>query len=72
METGLAAQFEEVSRRFNKPVIFTEIGYRSLDGTNKAPGLWREKKGTIDLQEQADTYQAVFEVFWGKPWLAGI
>lgn len=71
METGLAAQFEEVSRRFSKPVIFTEIGYRSLDGTNKAPGLWREK-GTIDLQEQADAYQAVFEVFWGKPWWAGI
>lgn len=68
---GLAAQFEEVSRRFNKPVIFTEIGYRSADGTGKGPGVWKTKS-PVDLQEQADLYQAVFEVFWGKPWLAGI
>jgi hypothetical protein len=29
-------------------------------------------KGVIDLQEQADCYQAVLEVLWGKPWLKGI
>lgn len=71
VETGFVAQFEEVSRRLNKPVIFTEIGYRSMDGNAKTPGVWKTK-GTVDLQEQADLYQAVFEVFWGKPWLAGI
>ena len=26
----------------------------------------------MDLQEQADAYQAALEVLWGRPWLAGI
>lgn len=70
-EKGYLAQLEGVSQRFNKPILFTEIGYRSLDGSNKGPGAW-QTKGTIDLQEQADLYQAALQVLWGKPWLAGI
>jgi hypothetical protein len=70
-EKGYLAQLEGVSQRFNKPILFTELGYRSLDGTNKVPGAW-QTKGTIDLREQADLYQAALEVLWGKPWLAGI
>ena len=71
IEGGYGAQLEDVSRRFNKPVIFTEIGYRSVNGANKSPWDWRTK-GKIDLQEQADLYQAALEVFWGNPWLAGM
>jgi hypothetical protein len=26
----------------------------------------------VDLQEQADCYQAVLETFWGKSWFTGI
>jgi len=48
-------------------IHFTEIGYRSIDGANKAPWDW-QISGTVDLQEQADCYQAVFEVFWDRPW----
>lgn len=70
-EKGYIAQLECISHKFNKPIIFTEFGYRSMDGTNKSPGSWKTK-GTVDLQEQADLYQAALEVLWGKPWLAGI
>ncbi|MBU0700485.1 hypothetical protein KKE26_04210, partial [bacterium] len=55
----------------NKPVIFAEIGYRSIDGVNKHPWEWTGT-GTIDLQEQADCYESAFQVFWGKPWFYGM
>lgn len=56
---------------WNKSIIFTEIGYRSQDGTNQQP--WASQlDGEIDLQEQADAYQAAFESVYHQPWLAGI
>jgi hypothetical protein len=62
---------ENLSNQYNKPIIFTEVGYRSVDGANQRP--WEYQSGaTIDLQEQADCYRAVLETFWGKPWFRGI
>ena len=54
----------------NKPIIFTEIGYRSQDGANKHPWDW-QVGGTLDFQEQADAYQAAFESVFNQPWFAG-
>jgi len=55
----------------NKPIIFTEIGYCSQDGANSHP--WnRTYSDVVDLQEQADCYNATFQMFWDKRWLAGI
>jgi len=57
-----------------KPVLFTEIGYRSWDGTNQAPASqtgWGDTD--VDEQEQADCYQATYEELWRrKPWLQGM
>ena len=49
------------------------IGYeiRDEDGTNIEPWNWTYSNIT-DLQEQADCYNAAFQTFWNKPWLAGI
>ena len=73
-EKGYIAHLESLSSRFNKPIIFTEFGYPSIDGANKQPagpaGYLTGK--TIDLQEQADCYQAALEVLWDRPWLKGI
>jgi hypothetical protein len=71
IQRGYVSALENLTNQHNKPIIFTEIGYRSVDGTNKAPWAWQQS-ATIDLQEQADCYQAVLETFWGKPWFAGI
>ena len=70
-DIGYIARLESLYQRFNKPIIFTEIGYPSYDGVNKMPALL-QPAAAVDLQEQADCYQAVLEVFWEKPWLAGI
>jgi len=53
-----------------KKVIFTEIGYVSQDGTNTQP--WNYTlSDTVDLQEQADCYQAALEIFKDKTWFQG-
>jgi len=57
-----------------KPIIFTEIGYLSTDGTNKAPfdfTLQSAPGRIIDLQEQTDCYEATFQTVWRKNWLYG-
>jgi hypothetical protein len=77
IRSGYVANLENLSKQFNKPVIISEIGYDSLDGTAKDYfGTYRNYRynriGVIDLQEQADCYQAALEVLWGKPWLKGI
>ncbi len=54
----------------NKPVIFTEIGYRSGDGTSNAPAnYWTDM--TVDLQEQRDCYEAAFQALWNRSWFYG-
>jgi arabinogalactan endo-1,4-beta-galactosidase len=71
VEKGYIDELENLSKKFNKPVIISEIGYESKDGANKIPAYFN-LTAPIDLQEQADCYQAAFEVLWGKPWLKGI
>jgi len=54
----------------NKPVIFTEIGYRSGDGTNMCPSnYWSDMP--VDLQEQRDCYEAAFQTLWNRSWFHG-
>jgi hypothetical protein len=66
-----ALTLEGISSQYNRPIILTEIGYRSVDGANQRPWEW-QAGGTVDLQEQADCYRAALETLWGKPWLRGI
>ncbi len=61
---GLAA-------RWGKPLLLTEVGYRSLDGACMHPWDY-QIRGEVDLEEQADAYRAVREAFSGRPWFSGI
>ncbi len=66
---------EGISRRHNKPVIFTEIGYRSAADAAIRPWEWprrrREQATEADLQTQANCYEAFFQTFWQKDWCMG-
>ena len=64
-------EIEKIHNNTNKNIIFTEIGYRSINGCNKDPWNWW-RVGSLDLQEQADCYKAVFNVFYDKEWFNGI
>jgi hypothetical protein len=65
------ATLQKLHDQYGKPIILTEIGYRSVDGANRQPWEWASP-GEVDLQEQADCYRAALESLWGRPWLAGI
>jgi Ca2+-binding RTX toxin-like protein len=55
--------FHSLATQYGKQVLFTEVGYRSVDGTNISPGGWSGT--TQDLQEQNDAFNAFFQV-WGS------
>lgn len=58
-------RIEDAYKEYKKPLLFTEIGYLSLDGTNHDP--WNYFATTkIDLKEQADCYEAFVRV-WNPP-----
>lgn len=67
-------KIERISKRFDKPVLFTEQGYKSTNDTAIEPWQWPrpEDKDKIDLQTQANCYEAFFQTFWDKPWCAGV
>lgn len=64
-------ELEAFQKRMNMPIIFPEVGYCSSEGTAKTP--WEEVTGgNLNLQQQADCYEALFETFWDKPWFYGV
>jgi len=65
------SQIEAWQKLVGKQIVFTEIGYRDVDGANICPWDWWTST-LEDQQEQADCYEAALETFWGKSWLQGI
>jgi hypothetical protein len=58
-----------------KPIIFTEVGYLSVNGTNQDPSnykLQEDMRRETDLQEQADCYEATFQAVWIRSWFYGM
>ena len=67
----ILARLEALSKRYRKPILFTEIGYRSADGAAwRQWELSRDAPLTLDVQRAA--YEAFFETVWPRPWLAGV
>jgi hypothetical protein len=66
------AAFENLNSTYNKPVIFTELGYESTPGTNTEP--WNSSLDDgYDPTEQANCYEAFFEVFSQQTsWMKGV
>jgi hypothetical protein len=64
-------QIESIHEAWQRPIVLTEIGYRSIDGANMRPWDW-EHPGELDLAEQALCYQAVMRAFGEKAWFSGI
>jgi len=71
---NIAEELKEISLIYNKPVIFTEIGFKALRGSLKEPWIWPEyvTSPVIDDDIQALLFDTVFSVFWTKEWFAGL
>ncbi|TVZ56824.1 hypothetical protein OD91_2124 [Lutibacter sp. Hel_I_33_5] len=60
-----------VQKKYNKPVIFTEYGYRSVNFTGAKPWESNRVKDNVNLEAQINGYQALFNQFWKEKWFAG-
>ena len=54
-----------------KPVIFTEIGYRSTPDSAVRPGYF-SWLGVIDREAQRRAYEAFYQAFQNEGWFAGV
>ncbi len=67
----------KISEKYNKPVLITEMGYKSSINAGVEPWLWdehwRAKGPNIRASEemQVQCYKAFFETTWKKEWCAG-
>jgi hypothetical protein len=62
---------KSLSETYNKPVLFTEYGYRSMDFTGKEPWESDHTITSLNFEGQANATQALFEEFWHEDWFAG-
>lgn len=63
----------EVQARVQRPVLFTEIGYRSWRDAAARPWEWpeRDDDSGFDAVLQERLYEAFFRTFWHQDWVAG-
>lgn len=61
----------KIQKKFDKPIVFTEFGYRSIDFTGKEPWQSNRIKGSINLEAQSNGLQAIYNQFWKEKWFAG-
>jgi hypothetical protein len=76
---NIVYQLKTIAETFNQKIIFSEIGYRSTEGTTMEP--WnsefkvpRGEKGRsiYSSEEQSLATQALFNVFGNQDWWAGV
>jgi len=65
------ARLERLHRQSGRPVVITEIGYRSVDGAALRPYEFGDDAAP-DPAEQADLYWAAIEATGRESWIAGI
>lgn len=67
-------RIEAVQKKINKPILFTEVGYKSTTDAAIEPWLWpsREMVSNVSEQTQANAYHAFFSVMWKKDWMEGV
>ncbi len=64
-------EMKTVSKNYNKPVLFTEYGYRSTNFTGKEP--WNIDRNSSSSNElgQANALRALYSEIWSEEWFAG-
>ena len=77
MESAIAGwqpwldELESVSTRVDRPVLFTEYGYRSVNHAGAEPWQSNRMEGSINMEAQEVLLQALYEAVWDQEWFAG-
>ena len=61
---------QQLSQRWHKPLLLTEIGCRSVRGGAQNPWDW-QRRGRVDLALQARWYAAALKELGRRSWLVG-
>lgn len=69
LDRQLTQTLDPIARKYNLPVIITEFGTASYDGTNFGHF---EYNGPLDNGEQASYYEACFRVFADRPFIESV
>jgi VCBS repeat-containing protein len=69
-ERCYVADIAALQARYEKPVIFTELGYQSRYGTATTP--WGGASGSPAQEPQDRAYEAAYRVWSQVPWFKGI
>ena len=62
-------------KKIKKPVVFTEVGYKTTPDAAARPWEWPERTAALqtpDEATQARCYESLFRACWGLPWLKGM
>jgi hypothetical protein len=67
------AALRRLSERHQRPVLFTEFGYLSVDGSAGRHWELEAKRQSLpyNATAQATAYEALFQSFWTEPWFRG-
>jgi hypothetical protein len=68
----IRARLAALAERFDRPVVFTEIGYHPAEGALAEPWLWDVGDAAHAPENQARAYEAALDVFLDEPWFGGI
>ena len=60
-----------IQQQYQKKVLFTEYGYRSVDFNAKEPWNYNRNSGKVNLQAQVKGLQAIHNQFWKEDWFVG-
>ncbi len=67
---------ETLSRQYAKPILFTELGYKSVPGAAIEPWGWMRWPNSlfckVSTETQYNCYEAFFRSLWEKDWFAGV
>lgn len=79
IEEGWGQYFPAIAslhKRYDRKVLFTEMGYKSTSDSAFEPWKWIEytsgENSPISMETQANCYEAFFNVVWDKEWFAGV
>jgi len=62
---------KKFSEKLDRPILFTEYGYRSVDYTGKEPWRYDRSMTSVNLEAQNNATQALFNTIWQEDWFAG-
>ncbi len=64
-------ELKRVAKANDRPILFTEFGYRSRDYSGKEPWTSDRSITSVNMKAQDHLTRAIFDEFWEESWFAG-